>query len=316
MKVLIIGAAGVIGSALTEKFLKMGMDMSCLDICRIDEAWRLNNVRDQIKYIWKASNDLLLDDIRGIDVIVDSGIGVADRPLGTSSPTHTFTANLVPSLRVLETVSKMDTKKPTIIYPSSFNTLYGHPAGSTYVSKMLPNPSSVYGWTKAAAELLYSTYHKAHGVPCVITRVGSGYGARMRSDEFPARLILNVLKGRDIIVRSPNAKRLWTFGEDIIEFYTKLIEDLDQYVGQTLHCAGNAGNNIVKNTTLAKMVAKIGQSDVSIKSGEYEPGELVDGKPISFDIESQSPMWKPKFTLEEGLTKTYKWFEQNLSRYS
>ena len=100
MKVLIIGAAGVIGSALTEKFLKMGMDMSCLDICRIDEAWRLNNVRDQIKYIWKASNDLLLDDIRGIDVIVDSGIGVADRPLGTSSPTHTFTANLVPSLRV------------------------------------------------------------------------------------------------------------------------------------------------------------------------------------------------------------------------
>ena len=249
MKVLIIGAAGVIGSALTEKFLKMGMDMSCLDICRIDEAWRLNNVRDQIKYIWKASNDLLLDDIRGIDVIVDSGIGVADRPLGTSSPTHTFTANLVPSLRVLETVSKMDTKKPTIIYPSSFNTLYGHPAGSTYVSKMLPNPSSVYGWTKAAAELLYSTYHKAHGVPCVITRVGSGYGARMRSDEFPARLILNVLKGRDIIVRSPNAKRLWTFGEDIIEFYTKLIEDLDQYVGQTLHCAGNAGNNIVKNTT-------------------------------------------------------------------
>ena len=30
------------------------------------------------------------------------------------------------------------------------------------------------------------------------------------------------------------------------------------------------------------MVAKIGQSDVSIKSGEYEPGELVDGKPISF----------------------------------
>ena len=64
------------------------------------------------------------------------------------------------------------------------------------------------------------------------------------------------------------------------------------------------------------MVAKIGQSDVSIKSGEYEPGELVDGKPISFDIESQSPMWKPKFTLEEGLTKTYKWFEQNLSRYS
>ena len=37
----------------------------------------------------------------------------------------------------------------------------------------------------------------------MITRVGSGYGARMRSDEFPARLILNVLKGRDIKISMP-----------------------------------------------------------------------------------------------------------------
>ncbi len=33
--------------------------------------------------------------------------------------------------------------------------------------------------------------------------------------------------------------------------------------------------------------------------GTLYAGDLVDGKPISFDIESQSPMWKPKFTLEE-----------------
>lgn len=137
----------------------------------------------------------------------------------------------------------------------------------------------------------------------MITWVGSGYGSKMRSDEFPARLILNALKSRDIPVRSPNAKRLWTFDENIIEFYTKLIENLDQYIDQTLHCVGN---HIVKNIVLAKMVTNIAKSDISIKFSKYDPGDLVDGKLISFDIESQSTMWNLKFPLKKGLTKTYK----------
>ena len=318
MRFLVIGAAGVVGSALTERFVKMGMTVQCMDVCRIDEAWRLGDVRDRIKYLWKASNDLMLDDIRDIDVIVDAGLGVADRPLGNSSPSHTITSNIYPPLRILDTVSRMERgRMPIVIYPSSFNTLYGHPAGSKYSAEMLPNPSSVYGWTKAAVEMLCMTYHRAHGVPCIVTRVGSGYGARMRSDELPVRLILNVLNGRGIFLRSPEAKRLWTYGEDIIDFYEKLVDDLRPHVGRTLHCAGNAGNQIVTNMYLAKLVADIGgKNDTKIVQGPYEAGEIVDGKPISFDIDSQSPLWRPKFTLEDGMRRTLEWFKENLFRYS
>ena len=69
---------------------------------------RLGDVRDRIKYLWKASNDLMLDDIRDVDVIVDAGLGVADRPLGNSSPSHTITSNIYPPLRILDTVSRME----------------------------------------------------------------------------------------------------------------------------------------------------------------------------------------------------------------
>ena len=317
MRILVIGAAGVVGSALTERFLKMGMTVSCLDVCRVDEAWRLNDVRDRIRYLWKASNDLILDDVRGVDVIVDAGLGVADRPLGNTSPSYTVTSNILPPLRILETVSRMDRDKmPTVVYPSSFNTLYGHPSGSMYGPGMLPNPSSVYGWTKAAVELLCMTYHRAHGVPCIVTRVGSGYGARMRSDELPARLILDVLHDRGIFLRSPEAKRLWTYGEDIVDFYERLVGDPKPYVGQTLHCAGNADGRIVTNVELARLVAEIGgMGNAEITPGPYEAGEMVDGKPISFEIDDRSPLWRPKFTLEDGMRRTFGWFEQNLSRY-
>lgn len=318
MRVLVVGAAGVVGSALTERFLKMGMTVDCLDVCRLDEAWRLNDVRDRVRYLWKASNDLLRDELRGVDLIVDAGLGVADRPLGNTSPLYTVMTNIYPPLHLLETVSKINTgQMPIVIYPSSFNTLYGYPPDSQYGSDMLPNPSSVYGWTKAAAELLYMTYYRAHGVRCIVTRVGSGYGARMRSDELPARLMLNVLRGRTIRLRSPEAKRLWTYGEDIMNFYEKLIDDHKEYVGQTLHCAGNADNNIVTNMELAGLITKIsGRSDVEIIPAEYEAGEMIDGKPVSFDIDSYSPLWKPKFTLAEGMRLTLRWFGENLSRYS
>lgn len=317
MRVLVVGAAGVVGSALTERFLKMGMTVDCLDVCRLDEAWRLNDVRDSVRYVWKASNDLLRDDLRGVDIVIDAGLGVADRPMGNNSPIYTITANIYPPLHILDTVSKMDSRKmPTIIYPSSFNTLYGHPPGSRYDANMLPNPSSVYGWTKAAAEMLCMTYHRAHGVPCIVTRVGSGYGARMRSDELPARLILNILKGRNTFLRSPEAKRLWTYGEDIIDFYEKLVGDTKRYIGQTLHCAGNADNNIVTNMQLARLVADIGGvKDAVIIPGPYEAGELLDGRPVSFEIEGHSDLWQPRFTLKEGMTRTLGWFRENLSRY-
>ena len=316
MKALVVGAAGVVGSALTERFLEMGIDVACMDICRYDEAWRLSGVRDRIRYLWKASNDILRDDIRGVDVIVDAGLGVADRPLGNSSPSHTVISNVLPPLHILETVSRLEGERPTVIYPSSFNTLYGHPAGSTYTPEMLPNPTSVYGWTKGAAELLCLTYNRAHGVPCVVTRVGSGYGARMRSDELPARLMLNALNGRRTLLRSPDARRLWTYGPDIIDFYERLVERLGEYDGMVLHCAGNADNRIVTNMELARMVAGMAGDSMEIEPGPYEPGEMVNGKPISFGIGGDSPLWRPRYTLEEGMSRTLEWFRENMYRYA
>ena len=317
MRILVTGAAGVIGSALCDRFSGDGYAVRGVDICRLDEAWRLAGSRDRIDYRWKATNDLVRDDLAGVDVVIDCGLGVADRPFGEASPAYTASSNVLPPLRLLEVASRMaPSEAPTLVYPSSFNTLYGHPAGTRYTADMQPLPSSPYGWTKAAVELLYASYHRSHGVKCVITRVGSGYGARMRSDEFPARLMLNSLRGRAVTVRSPGAKRLWTYGEDVVGFYARLVESAGEYAGRTLHCAGNADGRIVDNMELAHMVRGISGRDMDIEPGEYEPGEIVGGKPISFDVERDAPLWSPRFTLKDGMRRTFSWFEANLDRYT
>jgi len=178
MRVLITGGAGVLGSSLAELLTKKGFRIKVIDIVRKEEAWRLAEVMNEIEYVWKSTMDITSSDVENIDIVFDCSIGVADRPFGTISPVHTVLNNLLPPLRLLETVSKLR-EKPLVIYPSSFNALYGH-VGGVYREDTPVAPVSVYGFTKACAELLYLTYHKSYGVPVIVTRTASSYGPKGR----------------------------------------------------------------------------------------------------------------------------------------
>lgn len=313
MKIFITGIAGTLGSALTGLFLEKGFEVKGNDIVRIDEAWKIHKVKNQIEYLWKSSLDLYESDLGGADMIFDCGLAFADRPLGNANPTHTLIGNLMPPVRILEIVRRMK-KKPIVVYPSSFNTLYGYPSGTVFTEKMMPFPSSQYGWSKAAAELLYLTYCKAYKLPIIVCRVGSAYGQRMRTDELVGKLIIYSLQGRDFYLRSPLAKRLWTYAKDVLFFYDKLVSSPEQFIGKILLCAGNVGDRIITNLELAKIITGLTKSSIKITEGEYESGEMIDGKPINFLIDAsytrESLDWNPKYTIEEGLKETIEWFDK------
>jgi len=313
-KVTISGVAGVLGSTLANFFLERGIDVRGIDIQRINEAWRLKGIRERIEYTWKSTWDIEKEDIRDSDLVVDCAIQFADRPMGTSSPTHTLSGNLYPSLNMLEACRKLNKEdKPVLIYPSSFNSLYGNvPATLSEDTSLLP--SSIYGWSKASAELLYKTYHKSFGIPSIVTRVGSAYGPKGRSDELIHKLIIYGLQDRDFYLYSPRAERLWTYVKDVLSFYDHLLDNLESNIGKTLHCVGNKSDKTIENIELARMVKDLTDSNMEIEKGEYEAGEIVDGEPISFDIDSSYTRrkldWQPEYSLKEGLKETIKWFRE------
>jgi nucleoside-diphosphate-sugar epimerase len=103
--------------------------------------------------------------------------------------------------------------------------------------------------------------------------------------------------------------------EDVVDFYERLIRNREDCLGQIIHCAGNVGDQTVTNLELAEMILKIAGRTATIRQEGYEPGELVDGRPISFRAESRSRFWHPKHTLRQGLSTTYDWFKENRWRY-
>jgi len=319
VKALVAGGAGVLGSNLSWLLLKKGYQVTVMDVVRREEAWRLADigVLGDVNYVWKNVADVTADDVKGYDLVIDCAIGYADRPMGISSPTSVMLGNLLPPLRLLEALRQVDFKGYAI-YPSSFNALYGHRPGAVFSEFTPPLPNNVYGWTKGAAELLYHSYRRQYGLRTLVTRVGSAFGPRGRSDELPHRLIIYGLLGRRFILRSPYAKRVWTYAEDAIGFYDRLLERLDDVYESgvfTLHLVGNKGDEVTENVELAKRVKKYVPS-LDWVEGEYEPGE----KDVDFTYDSTLTRtllkWSPQFSLDEGIERTVAWFKENLWRYS
>ena len=140
------------------------------------------------------------------------------------------------------------------------------------------------------------------------------------SDELPHKIILYALKGKkQFILRSPKAKRLWTYSGDVSSFYLKLIEHLKEVKGETLHLAGNRGDRIVENIELYNIIVSLMNSNMECVEGEYEEGEMVHGKPIDFTIDSSYTRkllnWSPQYDLGEGIEKTIEWFKECQKKY-
>jgi len=320
MRVWITGITGVLGSALASTLISQGHYVAGNDIVRIDEAWRLKDlgIDDQIQYAWKSTTDLEVRDLLEADVVVDAGLMVADRPFGITSPNFTVENNIKPALHLLETVrhfEEYNITMPVLIYPSSFNALYGLEINTILKDSISPVPNTVYGWTKAGVELLYKVYYESYSIPVIITRVGSAFGPRMRTDELIGHLIIHALKNEAFQLRSPASKRLWTYIGDALQFYTMLFENIEHYIGKTLHCAGNLNREILTNLEIARKIKDLTGSTMEIIPSDYEPGETKGGKPIDFKIEYSNIEWKPKYSLDEGLLDTISWFKNNMWRF-
>jgi UDP-glucose 4-epimerase len=178
--VLVTGAAGFIGSHLTDALIGLGANVRGLDDLSDGKMENLTDAGPSIEFVEGSINDSkTLDSLmKNCDVVFHMGAN-ASVPRSSETPAYDFKANMAGTFEVLESVRRNNAGR--LLFASSA-AVYGEP--QTENGKMGENhpfvPKSPYGGTKLAGEFMIDAYTRCYDIDHRRVRIFNTFGPRQR----------------------------------------------------------------------------------------------------------------------------------------
>ena len=180
-------------------------------------------------------------------------------------------------------------------------------------------PSSPYSASKASSDHLVRAWQRTYGLPVVITNCSNNYGPFHFPEKLIPLVILNALEGKSLPIYGDGSQiRDWLYVEDHARALFKVATQ--GKVGQTYNIGGhNEKTNLEVVTTICKELDKlISEKPQGLKSFadlitfvKDRPGHdrryAIDASKMANELH-----WQPQETFESGISKTIKWYLDNL----
>lgn len=219
---LVTGAAGFIGSTLSERLLADGVTVTGVDCFTdyYDPALKRRNVENAKKHPNYRLLELDLGaaplaTLPDVDVVFHQAAQAGVRASWGGEFASYVHHNVLATQRLLERYR--DTKLERFVYASS-SSVYGDAERYPTDEALLPRPFSPYGVTKLAGEHLVLLYGRNFGLPVAALRYFTVYGPRQRPDMAFHRFCRSLLRGEEILVYGDGKQsRDFTFIDDAIE---------------------------------------------------------------------------------------------------
>jgi nucleoside-diphosphate-sugar epimerase len=303
---MVTGAAGFIGSHLSERLIREGHDVVGVDcfVPYYDRAIKESNLtalRAQPGFHF-AEADLRRDPLHNLVEGCDAVFHLAAMP-GLMKSWNDFplysTCNLEATQRLLD--AARDTRLPHFIHVST-SSVYGREA--TEPEDSPTTPFSPYGITKLAAENLCRAYEANFGTPFTILRYFSVYGPRQRPDMAYHILIKALLAGTSFPMFGDGEQtRSNTFVADCVEATYRAAQHRDAALGQVFNVGG--GQIISLNDVVTLLEELTGRQAVI----ERKPARPGDQKHTAANIEKARRLlgYAPVTPVREGLEAEVAW---------
>jgi dTDP-glucose 4,6-dehydratase len=307
-RALVTGAAGFIGSHLSEYLLDKGFSVVGMDNLVTGDVENIQHLtgRDFVFVKHNVTNYIALDG--PLDFIFHfaspaSPIDYLKLPIQTLK---------VGSLGTHNALGLAKAKSARFLLAST-SEVYGdplvHPQREDYWGNVNPiGPRGVYDEAKRFAEAMTMAYHRAHGVQTRIVRIFNSYGTRMRVEDgraIPA-FMSQALRGEDVTVFGDGSQtRSLCYVSDLVEGIFRLAHSNEPN-------PVNIGNP--RELTILQLAEKIVAMTGSRSRIVQKALPVDDPKVRQPDITRARTIlgWEPTVPLEDGLRRTLEYFKRKL----
>ena len=213
------------------------------------------------------------------------------------------------------TTPKVFYSSSACIYPSH-NQLDPNNPDCREESAYPANPDSEYGWEKLFSERLYLAYSRNYNIPVRIARYHNIYGPEGTwnggKEKAPAAICRKVARlpgvGGGIEVWGDGQQtRSFLYIDECIEASRRLMDS--DFIGPV-----NIGSEeMVTINELVEKVAKVAGKAVS-KRHKLDAPLGVRGRNSNNDLIREKLGWDYQLTLEEGLSRTYAWINEQVKK--
>jgi nucleoside-diphosphate-sugar epimerase len=305
MRCVVTGAAGFIGSHLSEALLAAGHDVVGLDafVPYYPRAVKQRNLTPSLAHphFQFQEVDLRSGPLGGVLEGAEAVFHLAAMP-GLARSWSDFdlysSCNLQATQRLLEAAGRSCPSLSRFVLVST-SSVYGRTASGDETQPTLP--ISPYGVTKLAAEHLCRAYADANGLPLVVLRYFSVYGPRQRPDMGYHKFIRAMLRDEPLVVTGDgHQSRSNTYVADCV---AATVAALGAPVGETYNVGG--GEKATVWDVLRILESLAGRAP----RVRQESGRLGDQRSTFADSSKLHSHlgFRPRTPLAEGLARQWEW---------
>lgn len=309
--IMITGAAGFIGSHLTETLIKHNNFLILLDNFndyypgKEEQLQKiLNNYKQNQEYKLIKANIVeksTFDSINHeIDYIFHLAAQAGVRYSIDNASEVTFN-NIVGTVNVFEYASKLSSIIKIIFASSS--SVYGNPVYTPVDENHPKNPISPYAVSKLCGENYADLYFKENHLPITSLRFYTVYGPRSRPDMAVRKFFSHILQNKEILIYGDGTqKRDFTYVSDIINGLI-LSGENNKSSGEAFNIGGS---NPVSVNVLVNKMYNIAKVEKKVRYIENQKGD-VNITHSNISKARKILNFKPKVSIEVGLENQYEW---------
>ena len=334
MKILVTGAAGFIGAAVSQALIARGDSVVGID--NLNDYYPVQLKHDRLAQLQAASNSALFQFIQldlvdragmeqlfaeqGFDRVVHLGAQAGVR-YSLENPHAYMDSNILGTMNVLEGCRHHRVEH--LVYASSSSVYGANETMPFAVQDNVDHPVSLYAATKKANELMAHTYSHLYGLPTTGLRFFTVYGPWGRPDMAPIKFAQRISQGQPIDVYNYGKhRRDFTYIDDIVDGTVRALDHIatpnpdwsglqpDPASSKAPWRVYNIGNSqpvelLYFIETLEQALGKTAQKNML----PMQPGD-VEATYADVSALQRDTGYQPSVAIEEGVARFVAWFKE------